>query len=150
MWASEVALKYPNAQVVALDMSNEQYPPGWTMPKNLSFDTYNVLEPTPDKYVGYYDIVHIRFIVGGMKGTADFVTVIENVSKLLSMLSAAVTMSVLTRRPKNQEASSNGKTYTILAGRSSTSHSVLTWMSERFHLGWRNSTRQSKVLSPGA
>jgi hypothetical protein len=55
------------------------------MPNNLSFDTYNVLQPAPDKYVGYFDIVHIRLIVGGLKGPADFAMVIENVSKMLSM-----------------------------------------------------------------
>ncbi|KAI1608578.1 hypothetical protein EDD37DRAFT_169163 [Exophiala viscosa] len=83
VWAGEAALKYPDAQIVALDMSDKQYPPGWTMPKNLSFDTYNVLQAVPDKYIGYFDIVHIRLIAGGLKGPADYAVVTENVSKML-------------------------------------------------------------------
>ncbi|KAK4937469.1 hypothetical protein LTR10_021921 [Elasticomyces elasticus] len=64
-------------------MSDKQYPQSWMMPKNLSFDTYNVLQAVPDKYIGYFDIVHIRFIMGGLKGPEDMAVVIENVSKML-------------------------------------------------------------------
>jgi hypothetical protein len=44
IWASEVAIDYPHAHIVGLDMSDQQYSPAWTHPANLSFDMYNYEE----------------------------------------------------------------------------------------------------------
>ncbi|KAK5197991.1 hypothetical protein LTR47_000221 [Exophiala xenobiotica] len=83
IWASELAIVYPHAHIVGLDMSDQQYPPAWTHPANLSFDMYNVLEPPPDKFRGIFDIVHVRLIAGGMRSEADFERAIGHLGELL-------------------------------------------------------------------
>jgi hypothetical protein len=85
IWASELAIVYPHAHIVGLDMSDQQYPPAWTHPANLSFDMYNVLEPPPDKFRGMFDIVHVRLIAGGMRSEADFERAVGHLGELLSM-----------------------------------------------------------------
>ncbi|KAJ9645395.1 hypothetical protein H2204_000974 [Knufia peltigerae] len=83
IWASELAEQHPNANIVGLDISDRQYPPAWTCPENISFDLYNCLEPPPDKFVGTFDIIHIRFLAGGLRGIDNFAKVVQNVGSML-------------------------------------------------------------------
>lgn len=85
IWASDLADQHPNATVLGLDIAGQQYPPAWTCPENLSFDLYNCLEPAPEKYVGAFDIVHIRFLAGGLRGADNFAKAMKNVGAMLSM-----------------------------------------------------------------
>lgn len=85
IWAAYVAEEYPNAQVVGLDISDDQFPPGWTVPKNLSLEVCNILDPLPEKFKGSFDIVHVRLLAGGLDGVEVFRKAIDQFAQLLSM-----------------------------------------------------------------
>ncbi|KIV81627.1 hypothetical protein PV11_03798 [Exophiala sideris] len=83
IWGAYAAVAYPEAQVIGLDISDQQFPPAWTWPKNLSLDICNILRPLPQKLVGYFDIVNVRLLAPGLSGRKDFMTAIERFSDLL-------------------------------------------------------------------
>jgi hypothetical protein len=83
IFAIQLAEERPDAKITGLDISSEQYPPAWTVPANVSFDLWNFFDSVPDKYVGRFDVVHVRLIVGAMiKKDKD--PVVKNLVKLLS------------------------------------------------------------------
>jgi hypothetical protein len=70
--------------VVGFDMSDQQFPPAWTLPKNLSLEVRSVLQPLPEKFAATFDIVHVRFLAGGLVGKEDYMKVISFLAGLLS------------------------------------------------------------------
>lgn len=63
IWACEVAQTMPNAEVVGLDISDQQFGPQWTLPSNLSLGLYDLLEDVPSDLVGTFDFVHVRLLL---------------------------------------------------------------------------------------
>ena len=72
--------------MVGLDISDRQFPAARTLPQNVSLEIYNVLHPVHDKYKGYFDVVNIRLLTGGLEDFDDCSKVITNCADLLSEL----------------------------------------------------------------
>ncbi|KAK5202914.1 hypothetical protein LTR41_011360 [Exophiala xenobiotica] len=95
IWGAYAAVEYPNAQVIGLDISDQQFPPAWTLPKNLSLDICNILRPLPQNLMGYFDIVNVRLMAPGLSDRKDFSTAIERFSELLSKVCPSAIRSSL-------------------------------------------------------
>ncbi|KAF2198221.1 hypothetical protein GQ43DRAFT_443550 [Delitschia confertaspora ATCC 74209] len=53
----------PDIQIDAFDVSRAQYPPNEWVPGNVKLHTHDAFLPFPEKHVGRYDVVHVRFFV---------------------------------------------------------------------------------------
>ncbi|RFU28404.1 hypothetical protein B7463_g7931, partial [Scytalidium lignicola] len=63
---------YPKATIEGLDISDAQFPSPSFLPENVSFGVLDLLaDQIPEKYVGRYDVVHIRYIIGGFSDTKN-------------------------------------------------------------------------------
>lgn len=82
IWAMEIAHEYPQARITAIDISPLQFPPAYTCPENVSLENHDIFQPMPDKYVGRFDVVHVRLIVGAVY-SQDKAWVIENLLRLV-------------------------------------------------------------------
>ncbi|KAG9019747.1 hypothetical protein FRB90_009617 [Tulasnella sp. 427] len=76
-WAIEVANKYPNAQVVAIDLSPLDLE--ITLPPNFSFELLDVEFGFEE--LGRFDVIHARAVLQGIK---DYETLFENIVKALN------------------------------------------------------------------
>lgn len=63
IWASEVATQMPHAEVLGLDISDQQFGPQWTLPSNLGLGLYDLLAEVPLELVGKFDFVHVRLLL---------------------------------------------------------------------------------------
>ena len=63
IWAIDIGQKMPNAQVVGLDIADQQFPASWTWPSNVSLELYDLLEDVPTQYQEYFDVVHVRLLL---------------------------------------------------------------------------------------
>lgn len=64
VWTIQLAEAMPEADVYGLDISEQQYPPSWTCPKNAHFDILDVLKEVPAHYRQQFDVVHVRLLLG--------------------------------------------------------------------------------------
>ena len=67
LWAVEVARKYPNADVLGIDLTSALLPQD--VPPNLTFEIADAAEPWPARL---YDFIHMRNLSGG--GVSDWET----------------------------------------------------------------------------
>jgi SAM-dependent methyltransferase len=63
VWALDIAQQMPHAKVVGLDISDQQFPPSWTWPTNLSLRLYDLLQEVPAELHGQFDVVHVRLLL---------------------------------------------------------------------------------------
>lgn len=63
IWALGVAEKYSTAQVVGMDISDQQFPTGSLRLPNTKFEVHNAFDPVPKEYLGAFDVVHLRLTV---------------------------------------------------------------------------------------
>lgn len=63
IWGFEAANQYPNSIVTGLDISDTQFPPQWTWPKNASLGIVDLTRPVPEEHRAKYDVVHCRLLV---------------------------------------------------------------------------------------
>jgi len=66
-----------------LDIALHQPPPEHFLPDNVRFKYLNLQEELPSEFVGRYDLVHARFLLGLVKNN-DPVPILQNLLKLLS------------------------------------------------------------------
>ncbi len=66
IWALDMASEFPNATVVGMDISTQQFPTEASWPHNLSLETHDMFQAVPEKYVGRFDIVHIRLVLAAV------------------------------------------------------------------------------------
>lgn len=71
-------------ELVGFDISTQQFPAPDERPSNIELHEQSVLNPFPDRYHGYFDVVAVRLITAGLRA-GDWEVAVENVSKLLSM-----------------------------------------------------------------
>ena len=84
IWLLEAAEDHPNAEALeGLDIALHQPPPKHLLPKNVHFKYLDLQEELPSEFVGRYDLVHARFILGLVKNN-DPVPILQNLLKLLS------------------------------------------------------------------
>lgn len=83
IWAMDVANDFPHTEVTGLDVSRNSFPPKAICPKNLSLDLVDILGDIPGKYIGKFDVVHIRLLLSALlkPGTKDIA--IKNIIRLL-------------------------------------------------------------------
>ncbi|KIX00322.1 uncharacterized protein Z518_10461 [Rhinocladiella mackenziei CBS 650.93] len=82
IWALDMARDYPQAHFTGIDISPQQFPPKFTWPRNVTMETYDIFQPMPDRYIGRFDIVHVRFIMGAVY-SQNKNWVLQNILKLL-------------------------------------------------------------------
>jgi SAM-dependent methyltransferase len=63
VWALDIAQQMPHAEVVGLDISDQQFPASWTLPSNLSLRLYDLLQQVPADLQGQFDVVHVRLLL---------------------------------------------------------------------------------------
>lgn len=82
IWALEVAEEFPNAEIIGMDISDEQYPPKMSWPPTVKLGYGDLFAPVPEKYQGYFDVVHIRLIVGAIY-TMDKDVLMKNILSMI-------------------------------------------------------------------
>ena len=66
IWTLDMAVEYPLARFTGIDISPQQFPPQWTLPRNVTLELHDIFQPMPEKYVARFDIIHIRMIVAAV------------------------------------------------------------------------------------
>ena len=85
IWLLEAAEDYPYAEALeGLDIAMHQAPPEHLLPDNVRFKYLDLQGDIPSEFVGRYDLVHARFLLGLVKNN-DPLPILENLLKLLSM-----------------------------------------------------------------
>lgn len=82
IWAVEVASEYPMAKVVAIDVSDAQFPPSWTCPDNCRFRQLDLMQPIDAKYVSSFDLINVRLLAGPLDAR-DYAPIINNLFRML-------------------------------------------------------------------
>jgi hypothetical protein len=84
IWLLEAAEDYPNADALeGLDIALHQAPPKHLLPDNVCFKRLDLQEDIPAEFVGRYDLVHARFLLGLVRNN-DPLPLLKNLLKLLS------------------------------------------------------------------
>jgi hypothetical protein len=84
IWLLEAAENYPNADALeGLDIALHQAPPQHLLPHNVRFKRLDLQEDLPAEFVGRYDLVHARFLLGLVRNN-DPLPLLKNLLKLLS------------------------------------------------------------------
>jgi len=70
------------------DISSAQFPNATMLESEsekheIEFSEHNILDPFPPRYHGYFDVVHVRFLVVGLRQD-QVATAVKNVIELLS------------------------------------------------------------------
>ena len=82
IWAVEVAELYPMAEVAAIDISDTQFPPQWTIPDNCSFHQLDLMQPMGDEYAQSFDLINVRLLAGPLDAK-DCAPIIDNLCRML-------------------------------------------------------------------
>ncbi|KAL1590557.1 hypothetical protein WHR41_00607 [Cladosporium halotolerans] len=83
IWLLEAAEEYPNADGLdGLDIALHQAPPKHLLPRNVQFKHLDLHQEIPAEFVGQYDLVHARFLLGLVRNN-DPVPLLQNLLKLL-------------------------------------------------------------------
>ncbi|WVQ64109.1 uncharacterized protein L199_002269 [Kwoniella botswanensis] len=77
-WLIDLVAEYPDVEeVIGIDITL-MHPPSYH--NKIQFITHNVLEPFPKEWIERFDLVHLRFLITGIK---DFPLLLERLSALL-------------------------------------------------------------------
>ncbi|KAK5359257.1 hypothetical protein LTR20_001722 [Exophiala xenobiotica] len=82
IWALDMASEFPDATVVGIDISTQQFPTRASWPHNLCLETHDMFQAVPEKYVGRFDVVHIRLVLAAVYNH-DKDRLLQNVLTLL-------------------------------------------------------------------
>ncbi|KAK5046456.1 hypothetical protein LTR84_008259 [Exophiala bonariae] len=83
LWAMQVAQEFPLAAVEASDIDLNLVPPSSERPSNLSIAKWSFFDRVPEKWLGAFDLIHIRLLIQPFAGFQDPRPVLE---KFVSML----------------------------------------------------------------
>jgi hypothetical protein len=84
IWLLDIARKLPStAKLHGFDISLDQCPPDAWLPDNVELHTWNVFEEPPARFVGVFDVVHIRLITVAVQNN-DPTPILANIHRLLS------------------------------------------------------------------
>ena len=73
----------PTVRLDGFDVSLDQCPPASWLPHNVKLHTWDIFTDPPQKFIGAFDVVHVRLITLVIKDN-DPRQVISSLSKLLS------------------------------------------------------------------
>ena len=83
IWAFEVAKTIPSAEVTGIDISDSQFPPPLSRPKNTAFATGDLFDTDlAERYTSAFDIIHLRLTVGFIYDKSKD-TLISNILRML-------------------------------------------------------------------
>ncbi|KAJ9606211.1 hypothetical protein H2200_009172 [Cladophialophora chaetospira] len=68
IWALDLAREFPQANFTGIDISPQQFPPHFTLPRNVNLDVHDIFQPMPERYIARFDIVHCRLIMAAVYG----------------------------------------------------------------------------------
>ena len=89
LWVLEAFEEYPEADAVeGLDIAIHQAPAKHLLPENVHFKYFNAYEDVPFEYIGRYDLIHARFLLGLVKDDNP-IPLIENLMQMLSESASA-------------------------------------------------------------
>lgn len=63
IWACDLARNLPDATITGLDVSDAQFFPPSTLPRNVSLGKYDILTDVPEIYTRKFDVVHVRLLL---------------------------------------------------------------------------------------
>lgn len=78
----EVASAYPVAECHGFDISDKMFPAPADLPENIDLHIADIKQPFESRWLGYFDVVHIRLIEAAMK-KEDWAPVLRNLITLL-------------------------------------------------------------------
>lgn len=73
-----------DARLFGFDISAAQFPKADELPSNVSLYEHNATKPWSEEYRGSFDVVAVRLITAGLRGS-DWDAAVAGVSSLLSM-----------------------------------------------------------------
>ncbi|KAK6535539.1 hypothetical protein TWF694_001993 [Orbilia ellipsospora] len=83
IWLEHLAKDLPPTVIFhGYDINDRLFPDPSTLPPNLSFSVFNILEPVSESLYEKYDVVHIRGLCMVLKET-EWDGVVKNVSKMI-------------------------------------------------------------------
>jgi 2-polyprenyl-3-methyl-5-hydroxy-6-metoxy-1,4-benzoquinol methylase len=82
VWSLDMAQQFPQARITGIDISPQQFPVPSTWPANVSMELHDIFHPMPQRYVGRFDVVHVRLIMAAVYWQ-DKDWVIHNILNLL-------------------------------------------------------------------
>lgn len=82
IWITEFAERFPSTECHGFDISDIMYPANGTLPANVQLHLANVKQPFEERWLGAFDVVHIRYLLAAMS-INDWSNVLRNVVTLL-------------------------------------------------------------------
>ena len=83
IWLHDFAQDKPaSVELHGFDISLDQVVAGNWLPGNIHMHTWNIFDEPPEKFLGYFDVVHVRLITVVVKND-DPRSVLANLTKLL-------------------------------------------------------------------
>lgn len=70
-------------KLVGFEICKDQFPQPDAVPKNVSFETQDLLKPFPNKYLGTFDLVSVRMVTSVL-ARDEWESAARNLSLLLS------------------------------------------------------------------
>jgi len=86
LWAMQVAEEFPSALVEASDIDLNLMPPSSERPPNLSISKWSFFDEVPEKWLGAFDLIHVRLLIQPFAGLQDPRPVLGKFVSMLSML----------------------------------------------------------------
>ena len=83
LWPIELSQQLPSAHITGFDISGAQFPPTAWRPQNVELEEHNVLTPFPERHLGKYHVVHVRFFVTLLSSEDQMRAFVENIMSLL-------------------------------------------------------------------
>lgn len=82
IWLREVAAANSSAECHGFDLSDAMYPSQDKLPTNVKLHLADIKKPFEDRWLGYFDVVHIRLIAAAMR-VEEWGPAVRNVVTLL-------------------------------------------------------------------
>ena len=84
IWLTDIARKYPIAQLDGFAINTSLTPLEECLPLNITLKTWNIFEDLPEHTTGMYDVVHVRLLVVVVQNR-DPRSLVRNVLKMLKL-----------------------------------------------------------------
>lgn len=87
IWTLEQATSdlagFSGLEFTGFDISTAQFPHPDTWPENVTFETWNIKEPPPERFRGCFDVVNVRLVIAAVEKAEEVHTIMHNLRELL-------------------------------------------------------------------